>query len=325
VIATHSFSPRHTVARSMQFWLTASLISCAVAAPPTLGNYETNFKSYTIPKVAGDGGSIHVYHPSNATAGEQFPLISYAHGLAGGSIDLLGYAKLFSQMASFGFIVVAPNTCNLGCADKVKSPYADCNEVAVKGKNPDAAGWNTWFGEQIKAIEWAQNQAKTSDPIFKMLDSAAGVAIAGHSMGGQATAWAAHQNCTSRWNIKAAAIHHGVYGTTNDKIGVPVAAFGSTGDASISMKTKDVYTKSPVLPKMWRYIVGSSHLEPVLVPPAENPLLATYTVAWFKVIMNLDHDNYWHDMIYDESSPNYVCKSQKMQECEIDKKKLVVV
>lgn len=302
-----------------------SLIVSAVAAPPTLGNYKTAFKQYDIPKVAGDGGSMHVYYPSNATEGEVFPLISYAHGLAGGSIDLLGYAKLFSQMASFGFIVVAPNTCNFGCADKVKSPYADCNQVAVTGKNPDAAGWNTWFGEQIKAIEWAGNQSKASDPIFKMLDAAAGVAIAGHSMGGQATAWAAHENCTSRWNIKAAAIHHGVYGTTNDKIGIPIAGYGSTGDASISMKTKDVFTKSPILPKMWRYIVGSSHLEPVLLPPAENPLLATYTVAWFKVILNRDPESYWHGMIFDTSDPNYICNSQKMEECVIDKKESVVV
>merc|ERR1712190_562536 len=122
-----------------------------------------------------------------------------------------------------------------------------------------AEGWNTWFGEQIKAIDRARNQTLTSDPVFKFLDVAAGAAIAGHSMGGQATAWAAHQNCTSQWNIKVAAIHHGVYGTTNDIIGVPVGAFGSTGDAAISMKTKDVFSKSPVLPKMWRYIVGSSH------------------------------------------------------------------
>jgi hypothetical protein len=155
--------------------------------------------------------------------------------------------------------------------------------------------------------------------------AAAGVAIAGHSMGGQATAWAAHENCTSRWNIKAAAIHHGVYGTTNDKNGIPIAGYGSTGDASISMKTKDVFTKSPILPKMWRYIVGSSHLEPVLLPPAENPLLATYTVAWFKVILNRDPESYWHGMIFDTSDPNYICNSQKMEECVIDQKELVVV
>jgi len=309
----------------MAFWVAISLITCALASPPTLGNYKTGFKIYKTPKVAGDGGEMHIYYPSNATKQEKFPMISYAHGLAGGSIDLLGYAKLFSQMASFGYIVVASNACNFGCADPVKSPYADCNQVAVTGKNPDAQGWNTWFGEQIKAIEWSQNQTKTADPIFKMLDSEVGVAIAGHSMGGQATAWAAHKNCTSRWNIKAAAIHHGVWGTTNDKIGVPVGAFGSTGDASISMKTKDVFTKSPVFPKMWRYIVGSSHLEPVLVPPAENPLLATYTVAWFKVIMNQDPDRYWHGMIYDTSDPNYICKSQKMQECVVDTQGSVVV
>merc|ERR1712194_160381 len=101
-------------------------------------------------------GKMHVYYPEGA-AGEKFPLISYAHGLAGGSVDLLGYAKHFSQLASYGFVVVAPNTCNFGCKDAVKSPYADCNEVTVTGKNPDAAGWNTWFGEQLKAIEMSRD------------------------------------------------------------------------------------------------------------------------------------------------------------------------
>lgn len=302
----------------MQLCVALSLVVCAIAAPPLFGKYEPARKFYTIPKVAGDGGQMHVYYPSNATAGEKFPLISYAHGADGGSVDLYGYTHLFNQISSFGFIIVAPNTCNVGCADTVKSPYADCNPTAQHSRG----GWSTWFGEQIKAIEFA-NKLATSDPIFKMMDSGAGVGIAGHSMGGQSTAWAAHENCTSRWNIKAAAIHHGVTASTNDKIGVPLAGFGSTGDASISMATKQCFTESPVYPKVWRYIVGSAHTEPVLEPPIENPLLAPYTAAWFKAILTQDQES--HDMIFDKSNPNYICNSQEMKECVVDDKKQVIV
>lgn len=304
------------------------VVVCAAVGAPTMGQYKPATKFYSIPNIGGDGGLMHVYYPSNVSQGETFPLISYAHGLDGGSIDLLGYAYLFNRIASFGFIVVAPNTCGfLGCADREKRPWTDCNKEVVHSHNPLFPLWDTWFGEQLRAIEFAQNQSKTSDPIFAMMDSAAGVGIAGHSMGGQATSWAAHENCTSHWNIKAAAVHHGVTATNNTKIGVPLAAFGGTLDSWISQMTKDMFVKSPVYPKMWRYITGASstHLEPVLLPPLENPLLATYTAAWFKVFLGQDPDNYWSSMLFNKSNANYLCNSQKMKECIVEQKAPLVV
>jgi len=298
----------------------ACMIAVVGAAAPKKGPRAT--ARVTNYKIEGtDSGKMHVYYPSDAQEGEQFPLISYAHGLAGGSIDLLGYTAMFNQLASWGFVVVAPNTCNLGCSDPVKSPWADCNQVAVTGKNPDADGWNTWFGEQLKAIEWAKQQ---DDKVLNLVDWNYGVSIAGHSMGGQATAWAAHSNCTTQYNIKAAAVHHGVWGTTNDQIGVPLAAFGSTGDASISMKTKQMFDQSPVYPKIWRYLKGSSHLEPVTEPPAENPLLATFTAAWFKYNIGQDPDGTFHDMIFDTTDPDSMCNSQEMDTCTLLEKEVIV-
>jgi len=189
-----------------------------------------------------------------------------------------------------------------------------CNQVAVTGKNPDADGWNTWFGEQIKAIDMARDLTQSGDSIFKTINWDVGVAIAGHSMGGQATAWTAHENCTSQWGIKTAAIHHGVWGTTNEKIGVPVIAMGGTKDQSITVKTKDVFTKSPIYPKAFRDIVGGPHTEPNLVP---NPLLATYTAAWFKTTLGVDEDNKFHDMIFGNNEDS-LCNSQEMNECIVD-------
>lgn len=34
-----------------------------------------------------------VFFPSNASSGEKFPFIEYAHGAAGGNIDLIGYTR----------------------------------------------------------------------------------------------------------------------------------------------------------------------------------------------------------------------------------------
>jgi len=306
----------------MTFNLLFAIAGAYATAPPTRGPYKTGRDlSFEIDGV--DSGKMHVYYPTNSKDGEKFPLISYAHGMAGGSFDLLGYTRHFNRLASWGFVVVAPNTCNNGCKDAVKSPYADCNSVAVNGKNPDADGWNTWFGEQIKAIEFAQNQTAAEHPIFKTVDWEVGVAIAGHSMGGQATAWASHENCTSQWNIKTAAVHHGVWGTTNDKIGIPVAAFSSTGDSSISPKTKQVFERSPTFPKIYREINGSSHLEPVTEPPVENDLLATYTAAWFKFTLGLDQDGVYHDMIFGDNEDS-LCNSQKMNECILVENSVIV-
>jgi len=290
--------------------LFAAVVACAsAAAPPTEGPYSTSSKRDYV--ISGqDSGKLHVYYPKGAE-GEKFPLISYAHGLAGGSVDLLGYAEHFGQLASWGFVVVAPNTCNFGCKDAVKTPYADCNQVAVTGKNPDSEGWNTWFGEQLKAIEQAQELSKSGDVILSTVDWEAGIAIAGHSMGGQATAWSAHENCTSQWGIKTAAIQHGVWGTTNEHIGVPVIAMGGTSDASITVKTKDVFTKSPTYPKVFRDIVGGPHTEPVLLP---NALLATYTAAFFKYTLGLDEGSKFHDMIFGDNADS-LCNSQEMNEC----------
>jgi len=299
----------------------------ATANQPGKGPYTPARKFYSVPTLDASVGTgeMHVYYPSNGKPGENFPLISYAHGAAGGGVDLLGYTRLFNDIASFGFIIVAPNTCFSGCSDR-QMHYADCNPSAKH----TAGGWSTWFGEQLKSIEWAQNQTDAEDKILSMVDWEAGVGISGHSMGGQSTTWAAHDDCAAQWNIKAAVIHHGAGGNIgwkgNGAVNItktPLAAYTSSGDGCCERPTKEDYDAAPVRPKVYRDIQGSSHLEPVLEPPAENPLLATYTAAFFKIYLNGDSDSYYK-MIFDETSDDYICKSQKMKECIVEKAAVLV-
>ena len=42
-----------------------------------------------------------VFFPSNASSGEKFPLIEYAHGAAGGNIDLIGYDRYVRVCINF--------------------------------------------------------------------------------------------------------------------------------------------------------------------------------------------------------------------------------
>jgi len=61
---------------------------------------------------AGGGNDVVIVYPKGA-AGETFPVIVYGHGALSTVTGL--FAKQFKTIASYGFIVVAPNSCPLVC------------------------------------------------------------------------------------------------------------------------------------------------------------------------------------------------------------------
>jgi hypothetical protein len=247
------------------FLLVSMMLAFAQSHMPTKGPYKSKVSFFTFPRGEGSDApaKMHVYYPADAQAHETFPLVSYAHGLLGGSIDLLGYYELFKDIASFGFILVAPDTCNLGCSDATDHPYTDCNPV-VEGSS-DPLPYRSFFGEQLKAIEWTRNMSKNGTEVpFSKVDWDAGVGIAGHSMGGQATTWAAHDDCAARWNIKAAVLHHafeanvnGGNGSQNAGLNItktPLAAFTSRPEPCCEGSTKAVFEASSSKQKLYRDI-----------------------------------------------------------------------
>merc|ERR1711904_329798 len=149
-----------------------------------------------------------------------------------------------------------------------------------------------------------------------MLDLQAGVAIAGHSMGGQATSISSHFACTKEYDIKVAALHHSANGDTpignlGVNVSVPLAGFGSSGDAGCTKETRDIFSSSTLYPKVFRNEKGFSHLEPMTLN--YNPPIATMTAAWFKIHLKGDKGEY-HDLIYGDSSES-LCKYAEMEEC----------
>jgi hypothetical protein len=156
-----------------------------------------------------------------------------------------------------------------------------------------------------------------------MIDFAAGVGIAGHSMGGQGAAQAAGGDCPKRWGVKTAVLHHPANcavpgGNIGTNMTIPVAGFTSSGD-SIWHETEAVMQAFAQagggLPSAYRYEVGWSHLEPVLWPPFENPLLATFTAAWLKVFLGGDRGEYY-DLVFG-SGPDSLCKHAPMVNCSV--------
>ena len=299
-----------------------ALLSAAAAVPPARGPFATNATIYSVGTLDSSDPRAWAWFPANASAGAKFPLVPYLHGIF--SVDLIGYTNLFSQIASYGFVVVAPFSCNLGCADAHAardSRYTECG-----GQLPLAPlnmGWDAYYGEAFKLIEWAANHSQSADPFFSLIDYAAGAGIAGHSMGGQGAAMAAARGCPARWNVKTAVLHHPANGDVpagniGSNMTIPVAAFTSSGDG-VWWEARDymaAFNQSRAgLPSAYRYEVGWSHLEPMLWPPCENPLLATYTAAWLKVFLSGDRGEYY-DLIYG-SGPDSLCRHAPMVECSV--------
>ena len=317
------------------FWLVVAAASAASASAPDRGPWATHSKIYSVPALDKTDPHVHVFFPAASGANAtRFPLISYAHGaLGGGELDIIGYHYLFAQLASFGYVVAAPASCSLGCHDEVNAPYTDCAGVlpVAQPSEGDAKGWDSWYGEQLKTIQWARNMSR-ADPVLALVDWAAGVGVAGHSMGGQATTSAAHHRCAAEWDIRAAVLHHtapcelqaahdasggasGGGGNTGLNItSVPLAVFTSSGDGICNASaSRAIWAAARVEHKLFRDLQGSSHLEPVLLPPVENPRLGTYTAAWFEVYLKADR-GVFHDLIYG-GGPDALCRSQPMVEC----------
>lgn len=306
-------------------YIAALFYPLSLAAPPTLGPYPFDNKSYKVPALDSTDPSVWVVYPiCNVTECPKFPLISYNHGFFGGDIDLVGYAYHFQEIASYGFVVIAADSCDVGCTNKNGgSPYTDC--AGLPPLQPDL--WAPWYGEQLKVIEWAKNMTNggSTDPVFASIDWTVGVGIAGHSMGGQSTTMSANSACAKKWDIRASALVHPEigalpWGNTGSNISVPVIAFTSSGDklcppatTETTMTAFNASEQGKILPSAYRNIQGWSHLEPVLGTVFENPLLATYTAAWFKIHLNNDRGEFY-DLIYGNGEDS-LCHSQPMVSC----------
>ena len=332
-----TISVMHCIIRLLLFSL------CSVAAtPPTKGPFDIRKYVVEIPALDETGRGAAVYHPNvpssssssttetvndedhaNATTNtspqfQKFPLIVYAHGFAGGSIALLGYDSFFEQLASYGFVVIAHDSCDMTCHVKAPTNYTSC--AGLPEVFPD--GWSSYYGETLKVIEWSH---LSTSVVNRLIDFSHGIGIAGHSMGGQSTALAATDRCVEEWNITSAALHHPAMGDSkdfpdhniaNNISKVPLAAFTSSGDhlcnASYSLKYVDDSPTTEL--KLYRNLVGWSHLEPVMHAwGTENPFLATFTAFWFQATM-LQNETA-RDYLVNSSNKDSLCNYAPMAQC----------
>jgi dienelactone hydrolase len=227
---------------------------------------------------------LDVYYPTRpngATSRRQYPLLAFAHGMYGGGIvQPVAYYELLHTLAGFGFVVVAPRACTIGC----HCPLGTIMEQSLPGDPPCFA---RFYEAQLRSIEWSREQA--ADPsagsaAFAELDVSAGAGVVGHSMGGQATLFSSSQKNASRYDIRAAVMHH-AFTHTFPAPKIPFLAFTGTQDTTAPPFMAEKFFNAPgaSAPRGLVNRISATHHEPDIED--YNPLLPQFTAAWFKLYL----------------------------------------
>ena len=248
--------------------------------------------------------SVDVFYPSVQST--TYPLLTYLHGLGGGSeIEPIAYDELFNAITAFGYVLVAPRACDYGCKE---------DRLSLK-RDPPFFG--NFYKQHFAAIEWAKNMS--SEAPFDMINWDAGVGIAGHSMGGQGTLFASSYDNASNYDIRAAVMHH-AYSHEYPAPSIPFLAFTGTKDDTAPPVMAESFFNAPgAYPT--RGLVNrenTNHHEPDI--ESYNDLLPQFTVAWLKLYLNDKNtkDFDFHSMIYGNGTDSLCCGGDgDMKECVI--------
>jgi Chlorophyllase enzyme len=212
---------------------------------------------------------------------EKFPLLVFAHGfVSGGWITYQLHTGLLNGLASFGFIVVAPRSCNVGC--------------------PGLGQWTTYDDEILKLLNYIDS--RVDDTIFQFVNRTAGYGLVGHSAGGRATAQALQVANSATNKIKAGVILHPVTDTVN--ITVPTAVFTGTLDTCCGGedRARPIYEGITSPARAYANMIDARHIEPYF-----NTDWTVYVSAWFKIYLTNDTSTYYN-LIYG-NDPDSLCGS----------------
>ena len=199
-------------------------------------------------------------------------------------------------MASFGYVIAAPHACNVGC-------FGD-NGVSTCASLPhDPPCFGNYYKEQLAVFDWARQHQ--DEPPLTVVDWAGGFGVAGHSMGGQATVFSSSYDNATKYNIKAAVMHH-AYSHSFPTPTVPFAVFTGTADTTAPAGTMgQPLFESPGGSAVRAYVnkVGAGHHEPDVtsLDPNGIGLLAQFSAAWLKIYLDETPQAFgldFHEMIF---------------------------
>jgi len=256
---------------------------CIGLVSASTGPFKTTHTTFTYDAMDSSDKHIDVVYPvvTNSTT---FPFITYAHGFTDKGYD--SYPQMLDELASWGYVVAIALACQVGCVQ-------DCESLIL-----DPPCYGHYYKQQLKVIDWMKTQGGKL-PV-NMTD---GVAVVGHSMGGQSAYFSAAYNST-QYSIKAAVMHHAFTHTYPPLTNVPFLAFtGTTDTTAPPFMAENIYnTKGDISNRGIINKVNADHHEPT---SEYNPKLALYTVAWIKIHLDQTSSSYgnnWKEMIYGTDS-----------------------
>ena len=158
--------------------------------------------------------------------------------------------------------------------------------------------FGNYYFEQFKLLEWVKNTSHC--PIHDEINHEIGYGIAGHSMGGQATLFASSYQNASKYNLKAAVMHH-PYSHELPNPTIPFLAFTGTLDyTAYPAWCTTIFNDATNI--KYRGLINkyeATHLEPI--NPYHVVDVARYTSAFFKLYLEKivkEGQFNWHDLIY---------------------------
>ena len=296
----------------LSFIITSSSLSTTAALDPKpiTGPYNSTTTTITIPTLDSSDRRVDIHYPANYP-NKSFPLIAYAHGLDN---DVTDYTRQFKGLVSFGYVIFAHYSCKEGCKDDTTSlPY-------------DPSGFANYYVEQLKVIEWARSHNNKTYLPCGTIDFSNGVAIAGHSMGGQATLFSSSYGNASKFGIKAAVMHH-AFTHEYPSPSIPFLAFTGGEDVVAYPEMTENYYNAAAGSNLARGLVNrkvADHFEPEdpFFPfyNSYNPLIPQFTAAWFKLHLEnktTEFDIDFEEMIYGNDTKS-ICNGgdSSMIKCE---------
>ena len=202
--------------------------------PVTLrGPYEVEIGNFSVPTLDNSKPYVHVSYPK-VTGIKRFPILVYMHGAYESSLGTNIFGMMFEQFASWGYVVVAPQSCaNPGspygatptqwaftsrqCIASPPKDIYNCTVCSLEGpqlESFDPAGYqlkcccDTCHGRHVSQIWAALNWAKSPEAAAMLpINSTAPIALAGHSQGTEAVSFAAETDDILTAGVAAAVMH----------------------------------------------------------------------------------------------------------------------
>jgi Chlorophyllase enzyme len=276
---------------------------------PQFGSYRTSSVSYNLPNVLDASNTeAFVVFPSQILDGPnmmKFPLLIFGHGYDAGDKKTSSFYKdLLEGVSSFGFIVIAPRSCNDGCPPNYRF-------------------------EMFKLLDWVALSKLGNIPsedtlgITQFIYHDAGYGFFGHSMGGRATARNLHFVNTTQYDIRAGVALHPAPSETPETLttNIPFALFTGTKDSCCGESVTKTLYDDATGPKAYANMIGARHSEPTNALFGRNDWSA-YVAAWFQIFLKdassvIDETSYSYNLIYGSDSDSLCGGSIDMRDdCE---------